>query len=64
MTLADGSLANLYYNGGYLYAQLGNNPSVSGMRDHSVGPGARYPGAAMRRVAGLGVSDTETTRLI
>jgi hypothetical protein len=26
MSLADGSLVNLYYNGGYLYAALGNNP--------------------------------------
>ena len=25
-TLSNGSLGNLYYSGGYLYAQLGNNP--------------------------------------
>jgi PEP-CTERM motif len=28
-TLSDGSLGNLFYSGGYLYAQLGNNPPFS-----------------------------------
>jgi PEP-CTERM motif len=28
-TLSDGSIGNLFYSGGYLYAQLGNNPPFS-----------------------------------
>ncbi len=59
-TLNDGTLANLYYSNGYLYAQLGSNPptpwtSVQVSVAGSSGPGSQVPEPASLTLLGCGL---------